>query len=86
MPPAPFLRMKYLFSGEHGHGVGLLAAGNLSLSAIDSVLARAEPLMHLLVALGQTSVAVATVWYIVRKTSLLRGASAQKKKGRRKTR
>jgi hypothetical protein len=64
--------MKSFFAEEAGHGVGLLAAGNLMLSGFESFLAGLEPILHCALAVGQISVAAVTVVYIWRKAQAVK--------------
>lgn len=57
--------MKFLFSGDHG--VPFLAASNLSLAALHTLLSSLQPILNTLLIVGQVAVAAATVYYILRK-------------------
>lgn len=47
--------------------VGLLMTSNIGGVVANNFVAKAEPVLHLLVSAGQVAVAVVTVWYIVKK-------------------
>ena len=64
--------MKLSFHSEEAV-ISLLAAGNLSISGLAEFATKAEPLMHSLMSFGQVLVAVATVFYIIRKAKSIQG-------------
>jgi hypothetical protein len=47
--------------------VGMLASANVGAGAVNNFVSGVEPVIHLLVGLGQIAVAVVTVWYIWKK-------------------
>ncbi len=49
-------------------GVGLLASANLTIAGIVDLFGRLDPVMHVLLNLGQLAVAAATTVYIVKRT------------------
>lgn len=51
--------------------IALLASANLSLNGVADVAQKWEPIMHTLVTIGQFAVAIATVFYIIKKTRVL---------------
>lgn len=57
---------KMLNSGDD-HGVGLLAAGNLGINSIAAWLTQIEPMLRVLLSVGQIGVAAVTIYYIYRK-------------------
>jgi hypothetical protein len=71
---------KQLFNDSHGHGVGLLAAGNLMLNPIQSVLSNLAPWVHLLLVISQVAVAVLTAVYIWRKIRAMDHKPKRKRK------
>lgn len=71
--------IKRIFSGDHDHGVGLLAAGNLVLNPIESFLSSIAPILHFLLVAGQVAVAVLTAVYIFKKIRALDRPKKKKK-------
>ena len=64
--------LKALFSSDNHHGIPMLAAANLSLGAVRHWFESAQSIFDAFVPLGQVAVAVVTVFYIFRKTQLLK--------------
>ena len=63
--------------------IALLASANLSLSGVAKILQSLEPVLNVLVTVGQIAVAVVTVIYIVQKTILLRRDAPKRRKTRK---
>jgi hypothetical protein len=70
---------KRLFADDHGHGVGLLAAGNLALNPLEKFLSTASPILSTLLVAGQVAVAVLTAVYIFKKIRALDRPKKKKK-------
>jgi hypothetical protein len=60
--------------------VGLFASANVGAGALNSFLSGMEPVIHLLVGLGQIAVAFVTVWYIWKKIKCIKAKKSEEKK------
>lgn len=72
--------MRLLFSPDSDHGVGLLAAANLSLAGLQTFLSSLQPILHTMLSVGQVAVAAVTVYYIWRKARAVKVKPARKRK------